>query len=140
MLAQNFMTAKSLKLTQKRYHALVLTLNLMETRNLIHTPLLSEDDDRHGPKSWIFTGHFNMSFWNMKHECGTICCIGGTAEIVGRIPGSFLHTQDEDLEDLFFPAVDTDFDDITVEHGARALRNYLTFGKAKWKEVLNEPS
>lgn len=136
MLAQNFKTPTELHLTQVQFSALVKTLVLLETDKLKHV----DPDDYHlvlGDNT--FTGHFNMNTWHSHaKECGTIACIGGTAEMLGGI--NILHQTDNNsnLYDLFFPmgTFVPPYADITTQHAARALRNYLNRGKPHWKEVF----
>lgn len=136
MLAQNFKSAAELRITQMQHKALMKTLVLLETGKLTHhkvTGIESGNPDK-------FTGHFNMMFWNMKMNCGTVCCIGGTAELVGKT--SFNKGPNpSNLEDLFCPYDINDWDLITTAHAAQALRNYLTIGNAQWKKVMkHEPA
>jgi hypothetical protein len=132
MLAQNFKTAKDLKITEPQREALMKTLVLMETDKLIHVV----EQSQYCEVSPQFTGHFNMCDWKGKIGCGTVCCIGGTAELVGAV--SFQGKLDDNLQKLFFP--DVAYYDywifITVDQAAQALRNYLTTGKANWENIL----
>lgn len=71
-----------------------------------------------------------MSIWRNHHSCGSVCCIGGSAEaLVGanypesKIPG--------ELKELFFgvPGV---YRDTTPKQAAVALRGYLETGITDW--------
>jgi hypothetical protein len=132
MLAQSFKTAEELGLPEKQVEALKKTLVLLETGKLIHQKIndLFTLDER-----GEYTGHFNMQTWNKAIGCGTVCCIGGTAELIGGV--EFLGTPDA-LYALFYPET-ADYQDITPSQAATALRSYLTTGKANWKEVLKTP-
>lgn len=142
MLAQNFMTAAELKLSEKEHAALIKVLGMLERGELIHADLTKarrlEDRPDDGE---ILTNHFNMDQWRNKWDCGTVACIGGTAELVGgfrfrsgengQLGGNL------DLEELCYPNIASGYADITPQEAAQALRNYLTTGKAKWEEVLD---
>lgn len=138
MLAQSFLAADDLRITEAQKEALVKTLVLLETGKLVHTPKY-EFKSLNGKG---FTGHFNMRAWETEADCGTIRCIGGTAEVVGNV--SFenwsLH-EDTPLFDLFEPRClePTQWQEITDAQAARALRSYLTTGKPKWEEAVSHP-
>lgn len=127
MLAENFMTAKALDLTDEQHAALVKTLRHLETGRA--------------------DGGFDMSAWwmHVKRQtlfpgCGTSACIGGWAQfLVGedvfreamRFKARFINPR---LDDLMFAGVSMGVTDPAL--GAAALRNYLTTGEARWDEVL----
>lgn len=134
MLAQNFKTAAELDITEKQKRALMKVLVLLETGKMEHVPnykpVMGKPDDK-------FTGHFNMMVWGENCECGTVRCIGGTAEIVGDVDFSGVIGQcTSPLYRLFFPPghIST-WDKYTDQHAARALRNFLTTGEAQWESV-----
>lgn len=132
MLMQNFQTADQLGLTEQQRDALIKTLVLLETGKLTHVS--ASGDFRFSDH---FTGHFNMDNWNRSDACGTICCIGGTAELVGHLPLfslNILARRDSysDLFDLFCPQM-LDWEEITTAQAATALRAFLTTGKADWR-------
>lgn len=133
MLAQSFMTHTELGVTAEEHTALIKTLVLMETGKLIH-----ERDIPAGSKSdtGAFTGHFNLGWWREHHEsCGTICCIAGTAELIGNV--SFDNwTRNEGLAELFAPTSDLVWDDVSVAQAAFALRSFLSTGKPNWAEAM----
>lgn len=131
MLAQSFKPAAELDISEAQREALVKTLVLLETGKLTHYTI---DFRPYNIKSGqVFTGHFNMATWNLVRDCGTVCCIGGTAELIGNV--SFDDVSEE-LNNLFYPEVETSLKQITPTQAAIALRNYLTCGEAKWDEVL----
>lgn len=135
MLAQNFKPAAELKLTELQKEALIKTLVLLETEKLKHAypdRRISEPDG--------FTGHFNMSWWELPAACGTICCIGGTAELIGDLRPDELDKATYDnpaLKNLFYPGrggprISVEMQHITPDQAATALRSYLTIGDARW--------
>lgn len=85
-----------------------------------------------------------MDFWIVEDAtCGTIACIGGTAELVGNLPKSDFHHAAKDnseLYNLFCPDDVMIWDEITVEEAAMALRSYLTTGKADWSAATTRES
>ncbi len=136
MLAQNFMTAADLGLTDEQHSALIKTLALMDAGKLVHVRDVEWDSTKDED---VFSGHFNMSFWTAPHSCGTAGCIGGTAEMISGVKFPDLLT--EKLKVLFYPSraceiADIDYEDITVPQAAMALRSYLTTGDARWDLAL----
>jgi hypothetical protein len=134
MLAQNFKAAADLGITEPQKEALMKTLVLLETGKLTHSPIGEDDIFRAG--SHKFTGHFNMHTWAREHDCGTIACIGGTAELVGGVVFGYGDTN-KPLHNLFEPrAIDWQlWQFITPLQAAVALRSYLTTGDARWDEA-----
>jgi hypothetical protein len=130
MLAQNFKTADDLGIAQHEFEALAKTLVLLETGKLRHVP-----DDNAGEMvlhtEAKFNGLFNMNLWGNKTDCGTVACIGGTAQLIGRF--EFREMPDA-LDDLFYPdsLPLTNWNRITTSQAATALRSYLTTGDARW--------
>ena len=143
MLAQNFLNHNELSITELQREALIKVLVLLETGKLVHKQLSYEHDFHNDiPEAADFTGHFNMSHWctssiSPHGTCNTICCIGGTAELVGKVGFGMGNIATPSLDDLFYPhGYGVDFESITPQQAARALRNYLTRGDAHWREVL----
>jgi hypothetical protein len=136
MLAQNFMTAADLGLADEEQAALVALLGMLERGELHHVPL--SDVSTLGDIPENFTGGFNMEYWAVDTpNCGSVCCIGGSAEMIGGLRHDQLFNKMDALpalDDLFMP--DADMDAITPAQAAMALRNYLTTGQARWSEVL----
>lgn len=140
MLAQNFKSPTDLGLTDAEQSAFILVLGLLERGELVHVTKWSGASLR---KDGQYSGQFCMELWNDTFSsCGTIGCIGGTAEMVGNLPhGSLLDTMkgNQKLTDLCFPGellfeagVEIDYSDITPAQAARALRSYLTTGDPNW--------
>lgn len=137
MLAQNFKTAKELKLSDAEFNALVTVLGMLERGELKHIPShVWENEEKVEGDSPIY---FNMDQWHSTYECGTVCCIGGSAEFFGEV--SFFEGGDrdnDDLDELFYPDIDGSYESISAEHAAQALRSYLTTGKANWSVICGE--
>ena len=138
MLARTFLTAEQLDIPQDWHDALVMVLRAMERGEIVHLPKVnvilprSYDDDL-DPR--LFLGRFNMNHWQENADCGTVCCIGGAAEILGKVQ----FTLDErlpELNNLFYPNINYDHNAITVEQAQRALQNYLTIGESSWQDIL----
>lgn len=132
MLAQSFMTATDLGIEEQQKEALIKTLVLLETGNLKNSPMGNPCES-----AKTYSGQFNMNQWCAENECGTIACIGGTAELVGGLEcgelGHAVYTN-KPLHELFYPyCFDTlKWTDITTAQAAIALRSYLTTGRARW--------
>lgn len=123
----SFRSAHRLDITDAQRDALIKTLALLESGALVHAP--ASIGFSYGK---TFTGHFNMAEWNHATDCGTVCCIGGTAELIGNL--RFLPRPDA-LEDLFYPTI-APLSTITPTQAAVALRSYLTTGNANWRAAL----
>ncbi len=137
MLAQNFQTPADLDIPDIHYEALVKVLGMLERGELRHVVDPSLKTIRglgpwrpiHGP------GLFNMNWWRTEFGCGTVCCIGGTAELVGKF--SFredIGNLPRGLNHLLFPGPGGD--SITTEQAAFALRSYLSTGEPHWELAL----
>lgn len=138
MLAQSFKSADELGISEMQKDALAKTLVLLETGRLTHAPSPVRETDGYR-ESDEFTGHFNMARWRAAEECGTVCCIAGTAELVGTVTFDPDCDDNEALFDLFWVGDSQfggDISHITPEQAARALRSYLTTGKARWDLAL----
>lgn len=133
MLAQNFKTADDLGITDEQKDALIKTLVLLETGKLTHV----SGSHAYSPYR-SFSGQFNMNIWHATNHCGSIGCIGGTAEMVGNLHVDSMEIAAETnsaLDSLFYPH-DVDlrlWPEITTAQAATALRAYLTTGDAQWK-------
>ncbi len=142
MLAQSFKTHTELNITAKQLAALQKVLVLFETDTIEHVrqndiEYLELPDDEFNDVC-VFTGHFNMGEWFDVAECGTVACIGGTAELITCDGDLFKNwTHHKGLHDLFCPLDCESFDSVTPSHAARALRNFLTTGTPSWKAVLD---
>lgn len=143
MLAQSFLPAADLGITEPQRSALMKTLVLLETGKLDHVP---DVDDLPSPRRHIpikdrkFSGQFNMADWSLVHNCGTVCCIGGTAELIGGLEYNDFNDDDNPgLHSLFYPRNIglRSYSAITPAQAATALRSYLTVGDAKWHEAVS---
>lgn len=133
MLAQNFKTPAELRISQAQFDALVKTLGILERNETVWVSI--DCVSHHNIEKIKFTGHFNMDVWQEPHKCGTVCCIGGTAELIGGV--EFDPHKNYALWGLFYPNINLEYSKITVEQAACALRNYLTYGEAKWQEIVD---
>lgn len=139
MLMQNFMGAADLGITEPQKDALAKTLALLETGKLEHIPDRNDlEMDFEAAKA--FSGKFNMNSWSHTYEkCGTVCCIGGTAELIGRVDFEESAKYGSKLYCLFYPDAgdELNWDAITPAQAATALRSYLTTGDARWDLALS---
>lgn len=133
MLAQNFMTPTDLGISEAEHNALRLTLNALERGELRHVR-----PARHSNLEAPFTGHFNMDCWRASGECGTVACLGGTAEMLGQLPVHSLYvamSANRELRNLFYPTVISCWNEITSDQAATALHSFLTTGNSNWREA-----
>lgn len=135
MLAQSFQSAADLGITELQKEALRKTLVLLETGKLRLVPMGGTPEYADQPS--VFSGQFNMNQWRAENECGTICCIGGTAELIGGVDMR-PRSHNGRLIGLFYPDIDClVWASITPAQAARALRSFLTTGDAKWQETVS---
>ena len=128
----HFKSPKKLGLTAAQHTALVKTLQLMEEGKIHYVDVRKVDwkipnDGKH---------YFNMTLWRAaSHNCGTIGCIGGTAEMLGGV--DLVYTcrkmSDRNLHNLFFG--DGVKFETTDQEAAVALRGYLETGKTDWSHL-----
>ncbi len=134
MLMQNFKPAADLGISEAQKEALMKTLVLLETGKLTHVPL---PDGEGGLRTFGFSHLFNMGDWGTPSPCGSICCIGGTAELIGGLEENELFKashSNRGLDTLFFSCSGMS---ANTSQAARALRSYLTTGDAKWTEAVS---
>lgn len=149
-----FRSAKDLGISDVQRNALIQVLALMEGGKMKHVP----DPKVMGYDPRKVTGHFNMNVWQVTATCGSVCCIGGTAELLIGKPifhggdGSWEEGQMEpevydmastakakELDKLFFPPQCIQYEEITDQQAAKALRNYLTSGTPRWAQAMAKP-
>lgn len=115
MLAQNFMSAEALGLTEEQRDAMITTLRAFERGEI---------------------KRFYMGSW----WCGTAGCIGGWIEELTGCDLSAIFQNSARLDRLLFPTdVYGDTHAIACrdpKKGAQALRNYLVTGVADWEGVM----
>jgi hypothetical protein len=143
MLSQNFLSSADLALTSAQHAALVMVLSMLERGELVHVPTKS----RRLP---LRHNGFSMGCWNLQQDlhlveydvtCGSVCCIGGWAELAGNVifygaewdGGNSRHAA---LDRLFHPNCVAEWDAITPQQAAMALRSYLTIGDPHWEQCL----
>lgn len=131
MLAQSFLPAADLGITEPQRDALMKTLVLLETGKLRHVP--EEELVNYARRPPAFAGLFNMAHVRFEHDCGTVGCIKGTAEMIS---GVSLDCLGPALHELFYTAC-MNGRDITPDQAATALRSYLSTGDAKWHEAIS---
>jgi hypothetical protein len=130
---KGFKTAEELNLTQRQHKALVKTLELMEAGKVRHVKPNAFDDFVFEPNGKYV---FNMSVWRQRNRCGTVCCLGGTAEMLdGDLIFShvFELPTHNPLWQLFYKRTS---ENITDKQAAKALRGYLETGITDWKAAL----
>ena len=110
-------------------------LVLLETGKMRHVPMGGAPHDDIPVQ---FSGQFNMNQWRAENDCGTIACIGGTAEAIsGENFRAETYLFNKGLQGLFYPPdLHKRWHDITPAQAATALRSYLTTGDARWDLAL----
>jgi hypothetical protein len=135
MLAQNFLTAEDLCLTEQAHAALIKVLHLLDCGELKHVKL---ERDTCFFKDSTEPNAFNMA----SFECGTAHCIGGWARVfMDKVPMRD-KVDKGGLYRLFYPPQHFQvpgapkYHDITAEQAACALRSYLITGQPHWEEAF----
>lgn len=145
MLAQNFLSAADLNLSDKERDALIGVLGMLERGEVKYT----------SPLPTFLSNGFNLAVWCKDGGCGTVACIGGWADkLYGtsfvaefrpairlalsnprfRLQALFvLGSHDPELVSRVSLGLRGS---VTVEQAARALRNFLSRGEADWKQAL----
>lgn len=127
MLANNFMSSAALDIIDQEFEGLVKVLGMLERGELRHVP-------HHKPSSKKGNG-FRMADW----DCGSAACIGGWIERITKIR-FYSGEYSPALEQLYFPEDPGDDEnspyDANTEQAARAVRNFLTYGQPRWREVM----
>lgn len=140
MLAQSFMAAEQLGLRPEHREALVKTLGYLERGEV--EQLDFSDYRTFRVRVQGIKDRFNMAYWSTELSCGTVRCLGGTAEMLGKLRYCVLAEvagDNPELSNLLYVsgvAQSVDLRTITITEAAQALRNYLTTGKARWYEIL----
>src|ERR1700735_3820330 len=70
-LKDQFKSASELDLNDLQYEGLIKVLDYLENTEVVHNQR----------RVFIEGMSFNMGVWQEEHTCGTICCIGGSAEM-----------------------------------------------------------
>jgi len=127
-----FLSANKLKLSDDQRAALIKTLEMLEGNQLYHSTYSTGSAPANGKYP------FNMSHWG--GHCGTVCCIGGTAQWVLGKHVDMSTFCGEPLDALFFPnhLKLPDWSHLTPEVAAIALRTYLETGKEDWRGALKK--
>lgn len=133
-------TPEELGLTLQEYAALIGVRGLLATKQLTYVSERRAVDEHN---------HFNMCHWIKKGwtecaPCGSIMCIGGSMDwLMGKpiVQGSNFYTRQHDkpIHALFFPEELNVglWNKIKPKHAVQAIDNFLTTGKPKWEEVMD---
>jgi hypothetical protein len=141
MLAQNFLSSSVLGITDIELESLIKVMGMLERGELQQR------------KSFDIKGNYiRMSdIWKDDADCGSIGCICGWAhhisggEAFPRLNSKYINvsdmiTKNHDLNVLFGVdnpnGIPSHVARAKPEQVAKAIRNYLTTGKAKWHEAL----
>jgi hypothetical protein len=164
-------TATELGLSDQQYGALHSTLAALKAgkikhleewedpietdeTNLLMFNMLAWNDDIFSTKEEEY-GEETHAYTDNKH-CGSVCCIGGTAEYITNTTNLFepnitntygrseVAAKNRRLYYLFYPWNDQRFDvcpvdvELTLPNAIQALTNYLETGDANWPQVIED--
>lgn len=111
---------------------------LLEVRDELAAGLLEHDPQLRSRSN----RGFNMAMWNSTvygHSCGTVCCIGGWAEMKLSVDEHVLLRAHKGLDCLFYPPTpSSEWSEITPAQAVQAIDNFTTHdpGHANWREIL----
>jgi hypothetical protein len=134
MLAQNFLTAKDLYLSDKFHSQLITLLGRMERGEFVHVgenefPLVDKPE-------WKGRELFNMEQIYLRGmPCGTVGCMWGWATAGETAFGLSMTVSQRNLF-MTSPQWRSVREQITVDQAASALRNFLTTGEANWADMV----
>lgn len=141
MLAQNFKTAADLGISEGDIVGLIKVLGMLERREVQHVDVPDSSDVRMQPTADHL---FNMGNTYIVVDCKTAACIAGTSDLFCGT--NFVTKKNKTLRskkmpcgltELFAPSIpEAEWDFITTDQAAAALRSYLTTGEANWAEAL----
>jgi len=146
MLARTFLSAEQLGIPEEWKDALHLVLEAMDRGEFEHHSMLSWSSEaltlaafQRDTLEQNHSGLFNLSVWRGTTPCGTVVCMGGAAEILGKVSfhnRKFLWTRR--LSDLFLPEgiFHQDYEKVTVKQARTALYSYLSTGNANWEAAV----
>jgi hypothetical protein len=138
-LEDKFKTAAELGISEEQRCGLIKTLAHIEAGKTSHinyynNPELLTTAPQGG------TYRFNMMVWKTYFPCGTVCCLGGTAEMLGnvgypkdKLPRELRHLFG--LNNLEYKTMN----EVTERQAGVALRGYLTTGKTDWATARKSP-
>lgn len=137
-----YKTAEELGLTQEQWEALIKAQSALERGQIQHLSVDQLDTGERafyekygeevegGAQDRAVLG-FNMNTWSTpviaKGDCGSACCLGGTAELLAGKPLFSQGDYPDALDSLFHPNL-PNWELMTPEQGAKALKHYLTTG------------
>lgn len=126
-------TAEELMITEDQRCALVKALAFLQEDKIKYHPLEGPILG-YGDKGKV--DYFNMRAWRRKYDCGTVCCIGGTAQALSgtSFPNASVF-ENQNLHNLFYPNNQKAWN-ATPRQAARALSNYLSTGRASWQTAM----
>jgi hypothetical protein len=142
MLAQNFKTATDLGITDAEHEALTKVLGMLERDEIRHAPINYDKSFYMRKPAGVKHIDFNMGEVFSHTACGTAACIAGSCDFFFKTRFSSSNALRDDLPDalnaLFCPDTlsGSEWEKITAEQAARALRSYLTTGEANWADAL----
>lgn len=141
-LEGKFLDANTLGLTEEQRCGLVKTLAWLEAGKL--------DRENEAKIERFDMGHWRQPTYTRTAagytECGTVCCIGGTAEVLMGMPKRQMsYGATQQLQALFYPGLGTSRESshpgwiASTSQAAVALRGYLETGKTDWDAAMKTP-
>jgi hypothetical protein len=140
MLAQSFKTAAQLQISKAEHETLVKVLGMLERGEIKPSPQRGRSLGFLPLDKLADYEIAEPEFFDMRHvicasDCGTSCCILGWAQYVSDDAVFNYNHSNRGLGYLFYPNREG-VDCTNPQQGAMALRNYLTSGFPRWREVM----
>lgn len=139
-LEGKFLSAKKLNLTENQRCGLIMVLANIEAGKFMHIePSELTEKNIVGARSLGKTA-FNMNHWWTRLNCGSVCCLGGSAEMLSgaKFEGAALSDATKALFAIGNYS-NAPSRKATEKQAGVALRNYLETGHPNWDAALKTP-
>lgn len=136
-----YRTAEQLTITEEQRNALIKTLKYLQAGKMKHTDgnLIDAFNENYQYNRKQQPKKFNLAVWMgtdlADHSCGTVCCIGGTAEALVGDKVFYNWMNNPKLSALFDPRNVT-MHKVKPEQAAVALHNFLATGFPHWRDAI----
>lgn len=148
MLAENFLSAKELRIKNDMHAGLITLLGMLRRGEFELFPVPHGYSDNYRRQSLSTRQNcvlakrepprlFSMVYWaSMFDGCGTVRCMGGTLETILHRSVREDAEKNEQLNLLFYDAAATMWCVPTLDECAEVLAVYLRTGRSEWAKVL----
>lgn len=126
------LTAEELGITEEIRQATIQVMYGLESGEFTHCPGVGEEiETQRNEGKW-----FGMQYWGKNKDCRTVRCIGGWIDKILDRQIEYCHEESyERMHPLFYPPGSIDWDSITPQMAALAIRRFLADGTINWHEI-----